>query len=223
VVGRQGVLVLQRVTWLKNAAFRWDGDGLVVYIDPWGTRDDDPPADVILVTHAHFDHFVPEDIDRVRKASTKLVGPRDVAKELSGDVTQVSPGDSLEVAGVKVRTMPAYNVLEHRLDKHPKANGWVGYVLELSGSTYYHAGDTDHAPELDEVRADVTFLPVGGDPFLMGPEEAADLAKAISPQVAVPMHFGYVNGSPADGDRFQQAAAPVKVEVLTPTNPFERA
>ena len=105
---------------------------------------------------------------------------------------------------------------------HPRANGWVGYVLELGGSTYYHAGDTDHAPELDSVEAAVAFLPIGGT-YTVDAAEAAGLARSISPQLAVPMHFGFVVGSPSDADRFRQEAAPVKVEILTPVQAFERA
>jgi L-ascorbate metabolism protein UlaG (beta-lactamase superfamily) len=213
--------MLERFTWFKQAAFRWEGDGLTVYIDPWGIRDDDPPADVVFITHAHFDHFSPEDLERVRKEGTRFLAPHDVARELSGEVTPVAPGDSLEVRGIRVQVVPAYNVVEERLEFHPKANRWVGYVLELAGATYYHAGDTDHAPELSEVRADVAFLPIGGT-YTMDPVEAGGLARAISPQLAVPIHYGFVVGSPSDADRFREAADPVKVEALTPVHPFER-
>jgi L-ascorbate metabolism protein UlaG (beta-lactamase superfamily) len=136
-------------------------------------------------------------------------------------VTAVAPGESHEVAGLSIETVPAYNIVEERLDKHPKAKNWVGYVLELSGSTYYHAGDTDHLPELETVRTDVAFVPIGGT-FTMDPREAGGLVRAMSPQLAVPMHFGFVVGSPSDADTFRKEAAPVPVEVLTPVNPFER-
>jgi L-ascorbate metabolism protein UlaG (beta-lactamase superfamily) len=116
--------------------------------------------------------------------------------------------------------VPAYNVVESRLEAHPKANNWVGYILTLGDSTYYHAGDTDHAPELDDVKADVAFLPIGGT-YTMTAQEAGQLAKVIQPQLAVPMHYGYVVGSPKDAETFRSEADPVKVEVLTPENPFE--
>jgi L-ascorbate metabolism protein UlaG (beta-lactamase superfamily) len=215
-------LVLEAITWFRQSAMRWAGGGRTIYIDPWGVSEDDPPADLILITHAHSDHFQPDDIAKVSAAATKLVAPRDVADELKGDVTAVAPGETHEVAGVRFTTVPAYNTAEERLEKHPRANGWVGYVLELGGSTYYHAGDTDHAPELDEVRADVAFLPIGGT-FTMEAVEAAGLARVIAPQVAVPMHYGFVVGSPSDADRFRDEASPVRVEFLTPVNPFERA
>ena len=211
--------MLDRFTWFRQSSYLWRGDDLNVYIDPWGLNTDDP-ADAIFITHAHFDHFVLEEIERVRKAGTRIVAPHDVAAELSGEVTPVRPGDSLEVAGIKVQAVPAYNVVEDRLENHPKSNQWVGYVLTLGSSTYYHAGDTDHAPELDRVRADVAFLPIGGT-FTMDVDEAAGLAKVISPQVAVPMHYGFVVGTPSDADRFANEAAPVKVQILQPQNPFE--
>ncbi len=212
--------MLERFTWFRQSALRFAGDGLTVYIDPWGTTAE-READVIFITHAHSDHLQPDEIDRLRTTGTKLVAPHDVARELSGDVTPVAPGESHEVGGVKFATVPAYNVHPERLDKHPKANRWVGYVLELGGTTYYHAGDTDHAPELDDVHTDVAFLPIGGT-YTMDPGEAAGLARSISPQVAVPMHYGFVVGSPKDAETFRRQAQPVPVEVLTPVNPFEQ-
>jgi len=210
--------MLDRFTWFKQAAYLWKGDGINVYIDPWDVTTDDP-ADVLLITHAHEDHFSPADIEKVRKGGTKIAAPADVAREISGDVTPVKPGDAFELGGIKVQAVPAYNTAEERLEMHPKANQWVGYIITLGDHTYYHAGDTDHAPELSDVRADVAFLPIGGT-YTMEAVEAAGLAKAISPQIAVPMHYGFVVGRPSDADVFAKEADPVHVETLTPTNPF---
>jgi L-ascorbate metabolism protein UlaG (beta-lactamase superfamily) len=213
--------VLGRFTWFRQSAMRWVDDERTIYIDPRGTSDAEPPADLILITHAHLDHFYPEEIAWLSTPATEVVAPKDVADELTGHVTVVAPGESHEVAGVRFATVPAYNTAEERLEHHPKANRWVGYVLELGGARYYHAGDTDHAPELDEIVADVAFLPIGGT-YTMEAEEAGGLARSIAPRVAVPMHYGFVVGSPSDAERFRAASAPVSVEVLTPTNPFER-
>jgi L-ascorbate metabolism protein UlaG (beta-lactamase superfamily) len=212
--------MLERFTWFRQSAYLWRGDGINVYIDPWGLTTDDP-ADAIFITHAHSDHFQPDEIEKIRKEGTKIVAPHDIARELSGDVTPVRPGDSLDVRGIKVQTVPAYNIQEERLEMHPKSNAWVGYLLTLGSSTYYHAGDTDHAPELSSIRADVAFLPIGGT-YTMDVPQAAGLARAISPQLAVPMHYGFVVGSPSDAERFAKEAGPVAVQTLTPTNPFER-
>ena len=215
--------MLERFTWFKQPAYRWRGDGLLIYIDPWGVTTPDP-ADVIFITHAHDDHFVAEDLEMIRGGKTKIVAPRDVARELSGNVTAVRPGDSDEVAGVRFTAVPAYNVVEDRLDNHPKRNDWVGYILTLGDATYYHAGDTDHAPELNDVRTDVAFLPIGGGGFTMDASEAAGLARAITPQIAVPMHYGgFYEGTAGQdvAERFAKEADPVKVEFLKPEHPFE--
>jgi L-ascorbate metabolism protein UlaG (beta-lactamase superfamily) len=212
--------MLAGFTWFKQAAFRWAAGGPTVYIDPWGVGPDDAPADLILITHAHRDHFQPEEIAKITKEGTRLVAPHDVAAGLSGNVTAVAPGESHEVAGIRFTTVPAYNVAEERLQKHPKANRWVGYVLELGPRRYYHAGDTDHVPELESIRTDVAFLPIGGT-YTMDVPEAAGLARAMEPGLAVPMHFGFVVGEPEDAERFRDAAAPVPVEILTPVRPFE--
>lgn len=213
--------MLEDLTWFRQSAMRYAKGGLTVYIDPWGTAEDDPPADLILITHAHFDHVQPREIERLTASDTKLVAPRDVAKELSGDVTAVGPGETHEIAGVRVETVPAYNVAEERLDMHPKSNDWVGYVLELGGRRYYHAGDTDALPELESLETDVAMVPIGGT-YTMDYREAAGFVKAMRPQVAVPMHYGFVVCSPSHGDLFKKEADPVRVEVLEPTNPFEQ-
>jgi L-ascorbate metabolism protein UlaG (beta-lactamase superfamily) len=213
--------MLERITWFRQSALRWRDDELTVYIDPWGTGDDTAPADLILITHVHDDHFQPEEIERLRGDNTKIVAPQDVANMLTGDVTPVRPDETHEVAGVSFTTVPAYNTREEALEFHPRSNGWVGYVLDLGGSTYYHAGDTDHAPELDAIRTDVAFLPVGGH-FTMDVPQAAGLAKTMGPALAVPMHYGFVVGSSTDGARFHDEAKPVPVELLTPVDAFER-
>jgi L-ascorbate metabolism protein UlaG (beta-lactamase superfamily) len=214
--------MLEKFTWYRQSAYKWSGDEITVYIDPWGvTRDKDEPADVIFITHAHFDHFQPEEIDKVRKPKTQIVAPHDVAKELGGNVKAVKPGDAFEVAGIKVEAVPAYNTHPERLQNHPKSNNWVGYILKLGDNRYYHAGDTDEFPELDRIKADVAFVPIGGT-YTMGPSEAAVFVKRIRPQLAVPMHYAFVVGTPADADTFAKEAAPVKVQTLKAVHAFEK-
>jgi L-ascorbate metabolism protein UlaG (beta-lactamase superfamily) len=213
--------MLERFTWFRQSAMRYAGDGLTIYLDPWGTAPDDAKADLILITHAHFDHLQPHEIERLSAEGTKLVAPADVAKELSGDVTAVAPGESHEVAGVRFETVPAYNVAEERLDMHPRSNNWVGYVLELEGRRYYHGGDTDAVPELESLRTDVAMVPIGGT-YTMDYREAAGLVKTMQPKLAVPMHYGFVVCSPSHGQLFRKEAAPVPVEILEPANPFEQ-
>ena len=215
--------MLDAFTWYQQSAFRWKGERLVLYIDPWGLGGDLPPADLVLITHAHGDHYSKDDLAKIKGQKTVYVAPADVAKELSGNVKAVKPGERVEAAGVKFETVPAYNMKPDRLEAHPRKNNWVGYVIELAGRSYYHAGDTDHVPELEKIRTDVAFLPIGDGGYVMTVDEAAGLATAMKPKVAVPMHFGFYEGVgvAGDGERFRKAAAPVEVTVLTPVNPFK--
>ncbi len=215
--------MLDAFTWYQQSAFRWKGERLVMYIDPWGLDGDLPPADVVLITHAHGDHYSTDDLARIRAPKTVFVAPADVAKELTGNVKAVRPGERIDAAGIKLETVPAYNSKPDRLEAHPKANNWVGYILKLGDRTYYHAGDTDHNPELEQIRADVAFLPIGDGGYVMTVDEAAGLAKAMKPRLAVPMHFGFYPGVgvASDGERFKKAAAPIEVTVMKPMNAFK--
>jgi L-ascorbate metabolism protein UlaG (beta-lactamase superfamily) len=211
--------MLDRFTWFRQSSYLWAKDGFALAIDPWNIRSA-RPMDVILITHAHFDHFQPEEIERLSSDGTKVVAPKSFAADVPGNVLPVEPGDTVEVSGVRIQAVPAYNVAEERLEMHPKANKWVGYLFELDANTYYHAGDTDHVPELESLRTDVAFVPIGGT-YTMDPSEAAGLVRAMSPKLAVPMHYGFVVGDPSDADRFEREAAPVEVRRLEPVDPFE--
>jgi L-ascorbate metabolism protein UlaG (beta-lactamase superfamily) len=215
--------MLERFTWFWQSGYRWTEDGLSVYIDPKNVPEGFEPGDVIFITHAHFDHYSPEDLERLRKKDTTIVAPADIARELSGQVTAVAPGDTVDVRGVKGEVVPAYNIVEDRLEAHPKDNGWVGYVLRLGDFTMYHAGDTDHLPELETIKTHLAFLPIGSGGYTMDPHEAATLARAMQPDIAVPMHYGFVEGClPAsEAETFKEAADPIKVEILQPQVPFE--
>jgi L-ascorbate metabolism protein UlaG (beta-lactamase superfamily) len=217
--------MLERYTWFWQSGFRWAHEDLTIYIDPVNVPDGYDPGDAIFITHAHADHFSTDDIDRLRRDDTVVVTPQDIADGLSGEVVAVAPGDRLDVRGIKGEAVPAYNIVEHRLQAHPKENNWVGYVLELGDHTAYHAGDTDHLTELERIRTHLAFLPIGGGPYVMDPHEAAALARAMTPDTAVPMHFGFVEGvgTAEDAETFKKEADPVEVQVLDPKVPFEFA
>jgi L-ascorbate metabolism protein UlaG (beta-lactamase superfamily) len=208
------------VTWIKQSGFRIEAEDLTIYIDPWDVPSEAPTADVVFVSHAHDDHFSPGDLDRLRTDGTVIVAPHDVAARIDGDVVGVSPDDTLMVLGIAVAVVHAYNVAEDRRAMHPRERGWVGYVLSAGGTRWYHAGDTDHVPELDTLSCDVAFLPVDGE-ATMTPVEAASLAARLAPRVAVPMHFGWAHGSHADAERFRSLAT-VEVEIMDPLVPFAR-
>ncbi len=193
--------MLENLHWLGHASFYVrSAQGTVVYFDPYKLKAGLPQADLILVTHDHFDHCSPEDINRVAKPGTVVVAPAAAAAKIAGSVRILSAGMSLRVADVSVAAVPAYNT-----DKkfHPRAAGYIGYVATVDGVAIYHAGDTDHIPEMGSVRVDVALLPVGGT-YTMDAAQAAAAADAIRPQVAVPMHYGEVVGSDQDAKEFQR-------------------
>jgi L-ascorbate metabolism protein UlaG (beta-lactamase superfamily) len=212
--------VLDRFKWLKNSSFLYDGD-MKIYLDPWGVPGGSPLADIVFVTHAHDDHLSAEDIEKVRGDHTLIATTADVAKELSGSIEIVSPGDALELAGISVDVVPAYNTAPDRQNFHPQAKGWVGYVFTLEGARIYHAGDTDAIPEMEAIDCDIAFLPIGGT-YTMTAEEAVDAVRKLGPKIVVPMHYGFVAGTPKDMERFKKLVPDVTVRSFEPANPFDQ-
>jgi L-ascorbate metabolism protein UlaG (beta-lactamase superfamily) len=198
--------------WLNHqAAFRLlkIAGSKVVYIDPWEVEPAGD-ADVILITHAHYDHLSPDDVEKLRAADTTIIGPQDCAAKLNGRA--IAPGQSIPLGDMAIEAVPAYNLKPERQGFHPKKNNWVGYVVSIDNKRIYHAGDTDKIPEMAKIRCDIALLPVGGT-YTMDGHEAAEAANVINPAIAVPMHWGRVVGSLKDVENFKKAAK-AKVEVM---------
>ncbi|HEY1358572.1 MAG TPA: MBL fold metallo-hydrolase [Thermoleophilaceae bacterium] len=211
-------MLLDSLEWLGHAGFRLTVGKAAVYIDPYRVNGG-PPADLILITHGHYDHFSPQDIERLSHDRTVLIGPAAVAERVSGRVLSVRPGELVDdelIRGVGVATVAAYNTSKRGPDGsvfHPREAGWLGYDLNVRGERLYHSGDTDVIPEMDSVSGvDVALLPVSGT-YVMTAGEAAEAARRIQPRVAVPMHWGEHIGTRADAEAFAERA-PVDVEIL---------
>jgi L-ascorbate metabolism protein UlaG (beta-lactamase superfamily) len=200
------------IEWLGHDSFRLRGEGPVVYIDPYKLERPEPAADLILITHDHHDHLDPEALAALRKDGTVIAGPHAVATQVGG-CTEVKAGEERELAGVRVKVVPAYNVNKFRNPGepfHPKGLG-VGYLVEMDGETIYHTGDSDAIPEMEGLQPDVALLPVSGT-YVMTADEAAEAARAIRPRRAIPMHYASIVGSDADARRFAELAQ-VPVEI----------
>jgi L-ascorbate metabolism protein UlaG (beta-lactamase superfamily) len=212
-------MLLEALDWIGHSGFRLRTGRANVYIDPYRVSPDAPKADLILVTHGHYDHFSPQDVERLTQKGTVLVAPAAVAERVSGHVISIAPGEMLEdelVRGVAVAAIAAYNTSKRNDEGqvfHPPEAGFVGYDLNVRGERLYHAGDTDVIPEMDAVTGvDVALLPVSGT-YVMTAEEAAEAARRIAPRVAVPMHWGEHLGTREDAETFAERA-PVEVRIM---------
>ena len=191
--------LMDHLRWLGHDSFRIEYP-FIIYIDPWRITPENPPARLILISHEHHDHCSPEDVERLRREGTTVVANPGAASKLSGDVTLVNAGDSLDVEDVHIEVVPAYNI-----DKqfHPKSAGHVGYLLTIDGERLYFAGDTDFIPEMKDIQCDIALLPVSGI-YVMDADEASRAAAVLQPRIAIPMHYSAgVAGTIADAEKFR--------------------
>jgi L-ascorbate metabolism protein UlaG (beta-lactamase superfamily) len=210
-----------QITWLGHDGFKLK-KGKVVYVDPYQLKSAAEPADVVCVTHEHFDHLSVDDLKKVVAPHTTVVtiaACQEAAKGLRPKAVRVvKPGDRVEVDGVVIDAVAAYNTSKFRSPGkpfHPQADGKVGFVIGLGGIRIYHAGDTDEIPEMAKVAGvDVALLPVSGT-YVMTAAEAVKACNAIRPKLAIPMHYGAIVGTSADAEVFKKGAA-CRVEVPKP-------
>ncbi len=207
-----------RVHWLGHDSFVLQGSKTLV-LDPFKARGN-YKADVLLISHEHSDHLSDDDIRRFTSPTTTIVAPRiceGPLRQYPQEKRFVEPGSKVEVKGIGIEAVPAYNLNKFREPGrvfHPKADGRVGFVVSLDGVRFYHAGDSDATPEMKSLDIDVAFLPVSGT-YVMTAEEAAEAAKAMKTKVAVPMHIESIVGTKADAERFKKlVGSAVEVEIL---------
>lgn len=192
--------MVRNIHWIQQSCFRIDGQRRTIYTDPLSITKTDV-ADIILVSHAHGDHFSPADIDKLVGPNTVLIAPADC--NYTGTVHRVvlKPGEAYIAKGIKIKAVPAYNIT--KTDFHPKSNNWVGYVITMNGVTLYHAGDTERIPEMKNIDCDIAMLPLGQTYTMNTVADAAESAKDVKAQVAIPMHFGLYEGTEADAQTFK--------------------
>lgn len=178
----------------------------ILYFDPYKIEEERHDADIIFVTHDHFDHYSPEDIKKVTKDDTWLIMPAKMKEQAANVLTDfgkykfINPDGLLEAKGLMIKAVPAYNRLK---PFHTKGKKFVGYLVTMNDVNYYVAGDTDMIPENQRIKCDVAFVPVGGK-YTMDYKEAAKFINQIEPKLAIPTHYGTVAGSPGDGKKFAE-------------------
>lgn len=187
----------------EHSSVRLEGE-IVVYIDPFHIVLESKDADIILLTHSHYDHFSMEDIKKIAKDETVYIMPQSMISDALKEgipeekICFVKPGDTLKLKNTAVKTYPSYNTNK---PMHPKENGWLGYVVTINGYRVYVAGDCDKMPEGADISCDVAMIPIGGT-YTMNPKEAAEYVNEIAPQYTIPTHYGSIVGKPEDFNEF---------------------
>ena len=207
--------MLEDIEVLYHSCIRMNKEKMI-YIDPYHIGKNYNDADMIFITHDHYDHYSEEDIDKVRKNNTIFIVPENLLNKLikkginDENIITLDPGDAKNIDGIKVEAIHSYNI-----DKpfHPKENNWLGYVIEIDGVRYYIAGDTDITEENKNIKCDVAFVPVGGT-YTMNFSEAAQLINIIKPKIAVPIHYGSVVGTKQDATDFIKLLYPTTKGII---------
>lgn len=204
--------MVENILWLGHASVLIKASK-VIYIDPWKLKGNLPQADIVLITHDHYDHCSPDDVRKILKPDTKVFAGGECARKIK-NAESVKPGDVKKVEGVKIEAVPAYNL---KKDFHPKKSNFVGYIIEIEGQRIYHAGDTDFIPEMKNIKVNIALMPVGGT-YTMNAEEAASAVNTFKPDVAIPIHWGDIVGSAEDAKTFEKLSK-VMVHILSKFNP----
>ena len=201
---------------LCHSSIRIETEKNIIYIDPFKIDGKEKDADVIVITHSHYDHFSKEDILKVKNENTKILVTTDLFEKTielgfkEKDIVIVMPNNSYEILGLIVNTIPAYNINKKF---HPKENNWVGYLLIVDDKKIYIAGDTDITEENKKVECDIALIPVGGT-YTTTYEEAAELINIIKPKLAIPTHYGDIVGDKEDGNKFKDKVEKgIKVDI----------
>ena len=195
--------MLENIEVLYHSSIRINKEK-TIYIDPFKIDRNYNDADIVFITHDHYDHYSEEDIDKVINENTTIIIPDELLTKLlrkginKNAIITVEPNKNYMVQGIKFETIPAYNTNK---TFHPKKNGWVGYIIIINGIRYYIAGDTDITEENKQVKCDVAFVPVGGT-YTMDFKEAASLINEIKPKIAIPIHYGSIVGTEQDAIDF---------------------
>lgn len=205
------------ISWLGHDSFKLK-KVITLIIDPYKISSKEE-ADIVLITHEHFDHLSREDLKKVVGPQTIAISMQKCSQELSilglADVKIVKAGDILEVKGVTIEAVESYNINKFKepgLVFHPREDGNLGFVIDFGGVRVYHSGDTDDIPEMANIKADIALLPVSGT-YVMTPDEATKAVMKLEPKLAIPMHYGTIVGSEMDAQRFKDLA-PCDVQIL---------
>ena len=201
---------MEKIRWFGHASFKLSGEK-IIYIDPWKIQDEET-ADIILISHSHYDHLSLEDIKKITSQETDILITPDCQSKLRdvlGKVTLICPGKKYNIKNILIETTPSYNINKKF---HPRENDWVGFIINLNNNRVFYAGDTDNIPEIRNIKTDIALIPISGT-YVMDCKEAANLVNTMKPKIAIPYHYGDIVGTDQDALKFKKLAK-VPVEIL---------
>ena len=208
---------------LAHDCFKLRANRRVIYFDPYAISSHEG-ADLILITHEHYDHCSVPDLKKIVKRDTIVVAAEECKAKLNdikgmvGEIVYMTPGRKVAIGEFTIEAVPAYNTNKFKSPGqpfHPKGDRKCGYIFMVGGLRLYHAGDTDLIPEMSDFsNIDIAFIPVSGT-YVMTPDEAVKAVAAIGPKITIPMHYGTIVGTEEDVDRFwDKAKDKTKIIVL---------
>ena len=207
--------MIDNIELIAQSAIRIKANNKIIYFDPFKLDDTyKNDADIIFITHSHYDHFSPEDIAKIKSETTKIVIPKDLIKQVEdlnfNDILVVEPNNNYEIGNISFKTTLAYNI---NSNFHKKEYDWVGYLVKLNNKTIYVAGDTDNVEEIRKINCDIAFVPIGGT-YTMNYKEAVELIKEIKPELAIPTHYHTIVGTKEDAIKFKELLNDINVEII---------
>lgn len=186
----------------------------IIYFDPYKIESDIHDADIIFITHNHYDHFDNESINKIKNENTIVVAPKSMEEVISQikfrDYIYLNPNEEKIIDGINIKTIPAYNIEK---PFHPRENNWLGYIITYNNISYYVAGDTDKTKEAENVNCDIALIPIGGF-YTMDVNDATELVKIISPKIVIPTHYGSIVGNIDDGKKLKENLYNTNIEVI---------
>ena len=185
-----------------------------IYFDPYQIKDINKDADIIFITHNHYDHLDIESINNIKNENTMVVAPLSIKEDINKiefkDYIYLNPFEETNIDNINIKTVPSYNIEK---PFHKKENNWLGYIITYNNIIYFIAGDTDKTKEIENIKCDIAFIPIGGT-YTMDVNEATELIKIINPKIVIPIHYGSIVGDRSDSNKLKDNLSNTNIEVI---------